>query len=220
MFKILILGEETDKTRELKTRLSREGYVCALENPGDSPAEQAAGHSPRLVILDVPTDGEWPELELKNPEKQPYFVLMLFRHRLSELVAETGATDFVLKPFDIDELLARIRRIASRADAAPSSDIISAGELTIDTARCEVTIGGALVELTFREYELLKFLASNRGRVFSREVLLDKVWGYDYFGGDRTVDVHVRRLRAKIEEFGQVYVETVRNIGYRFKRNI
>ena len=220
MFKILILAEETDKTRELKTRLSREGYVCTLEPPGEVPLDQVARQFPRLVILDVPTDGEWPEIKLSAPGRQPYFILMLFRHRLSELTTESEPTDFVLKPFDIDELLARVKKIASKAEAAPSVDIISAGELTIDTDRCEVTIGGALVELTFREYELLKFLASNRGRVFSREVLLDKVWGYDYFGGDRTVDVHVRRLRSKIEAFGQVYVETVRNIGYRFKRNI
>ncbi len=75
-----------------------------------------------------------------------------------------------------------------------------------------------MVELTFKEYELLKFLARDRGRVFTREALLNKVWGYDYFGGDRTVDVHVRRLRSKIELSGQTFIETVRNIGYRFKK--
>jgi DNA-binding response OmpR family regulator len=139
---------------------------------------------------------------------------------MPELSNRDDITDFVLKPFDVDELLTRIRRLAARVKATPPSDIIAAGDLMIDTARCEVSLAGAPVELTFREYELLKFLASNRGRVFSREVLLNKVWGYEYFGGDRTVDVHVRRLRSKIEESGQVYVETVRNIGYRFKRNI
>jgi DNA-binding response OmpR family regulator len=82
-----------------------------------------------------------------------------------------------------------------------------------------VTVNGALVELTFKEYELLKLLAANRGRVFTREALLDKLWGYDYFGGDRTVDVHIRRLRSKIEDAEHTYIETVRNIGYRFKKN-
>ncbi|MDV2990074.1 MAG: response regulator transcription factor [Dehalogenimonas sp.] len=220
MFKILLLAEETDKTRELKNRLSREGYICVLEPPGETPAEKVVQQSPRLVVLDVPTDGDWPELDAAGLEKQPYYILMAFRHRLAELADETAALDFVLKPFDIDELLARIRRVAIKADAAPSTEVISAGDLTIDTARCEVTLAGKSVDLTFREYELLKFLASNRGRVFSREILLNKVWGFDYFGGDRTVDVHIRRLRAKIEEYGQVYVETVRNIGYRFKRNL
>ena len=90
--------------------------------------------------------------------------------------------------------------------------------LVIDLANCEVRVGGKIVELTFKEYELLKFLARDRGRVFSREALLNKVWGYDYFGGDRTVDVHVRRLRSKIEISGQTFIETVRNIGYRFKK--
>ena len=98
--------------------------------------------------------------------------------------------------------------------------MIRAGDLVIDLANCEVRVEGKIVELTFKEYELLKFLAKDRGRVFTREALLNKVWGYDYFGGDRTVDVHVRRLRSKIELSGQTFIETVRNIGYRFKKDI
>jgi DNA-binding response OmpR family regulator len=90
----------------------------------------------------------------------------------------------------------------------------------IDLARCEVTLEGRIVELTFKEYELLKLLAANSGRVYSREVLLDQVWGYDYYGGDRTVDVHVRRLRSKIEDSTHTFIETVRNIGYRFKKSL
>ena len=95
--------------------------------------------------------------------------------------------------------------------------MIKCGGLIIDLARCEVTVSGVTVELTFKEYELLKFLASNKGRVFTREALLNKVWGYDYYGGDRTVDVHIRRLRSKIEVSDYSFIETVRNIGYRFK---
>ena len=220
MFSILILAEETDKTREIKIRLSREGYNCVLTPAGDNPGRLLSQYSPSLVVLDVATDGEWPDILADVHEKKPHLVLMVFRHRLGELLADDTVDDFVLKPFDVDELLTRIRRQAVKANAAPTSAVITAGDLIIDTDRCEVTLGGMPVELTFREYELLKFLASNRGRVFSREVLLNKVWGYDYFGGDRTVDVHIRRLRSKIEELDQVYVETVRNIGYRFKRNI
>jgi DNA-binding response OmpR family regulator len=220
LFNVLILAEENDKTRELKTRLSREGYACTLALPGEEPEKLVAQQSPRLVVLDVGTDGEIPNLDISNDGKGPMIIAVAFRQRMQELSTRDDITDFVLKPFDVDELLTRIRRLAAKAKATPPSDIIVAGELLIDTARCEVSLAGAPVELTFREYELLKFLASNRGRVFSREVLLNKVWGYEYFGGDRTVDVHVRRLRSKIEESGQVYVETVRNIGYRFKRNI
>ena len=90
----------------------------------------------------------------------------------------------------------------------------------IDLAKREVTVDGKLVELTFKEYELLKFLASNRGRVYTREALLNRVWGYDYYGGDRTIDVHVRRLRSKIEDSKHSFIETVRNISYRFKKDV
>ncbi|MEL7561727.1 response regulator transcription factor [Dehalogenimonas sp. 4OHTPN] len=220
MFNILILAEENDKTRELKNRLSREGYVCLLMPPGEEPEKLAAQHTARLVVVDVGAEDDIPTLDTAGESKGPMLVAAVFRQRLAELGARDDVDDFVLKPFDVDELLTRIRKLAARAKATPPSDIIVAGDLIIDTARCEVSLAGAPIDLTFREYELLKFLATNRGRVFSREVLLNKVWGYEYFGGDRTVDVHVRRLRSKIEEFGQIYVETVRNIGYRFKRNL
>ena len=220
MFNILILAEENDKTRELKNRLTREGYNCVLLPMGEDPEKLVAQHASKLVVLDVGTEEEIQTLDTTGDVTGPMIVALAFRQRMPELSTRDDITDFVLKPFDVDELLIRIRRLAARVKATPPSDIIAAGDLMIDTARCEVSLAGAPVELTFREYELLKFLASNRGRVFSREVLLNKVWGYEYFGGDRTVDVHVRRLRSKIEESGQVYVETVRNIGYRFKRNI
>jgi len=97
--------------------------------------------------------------------------------------------------------------------------IIKCGDLVIDLAKCQVSVGIRLVTLTFREYQLLKFLAGNQGKVFTRDALLDKVWGWDYYGGDRTVDVHIRRLRSKIEDRNHSFIETVRNIGYRFKEN-
>ncbi|MFA5148449.1 MAG: winged helix-turn-helix domain-containing protein, partial [Candidatus Omnitrophota bacterium] len=95
-------------------------------------------------------------------------------------------------------------------------DTIKAGDLLIDVSRYEVTVNGGKIELTFKEYELLKFLASNKGRVYSRDQLLDKIWGYDYYGGTRTVDVHIRRLRSKIEDRRHTFIETIRNIGYKF----
>ena len=91
--------------------------------------------------------------------------------------------------------------------------------MTIDLVKYEVTLENRVIELTFKEYELLLYLASNKGRVFTREALLNKVWGFDYFGGDRTVDVHIRRLRSKIEDSEHTFIDTVRNIGYRFKKN-
>ncbi|UCD09779.1 MAG: response regulator transcription factor, partial [Dehalococcoidales bacterium] len=118
-----------------------------------------------------------------------------------------------------DELALRIKRILRREVVPDDHETISCEDLLIDLASCEVSVEGKKVVLTFKEYELLKFLAGNSGRVFTREALLDKIWGMDYFGGDRTVDVHIRRLRSKIEKHGQSFIETVRNIGYRFRKD-
>jgi two-component system alkaline phosphatase synthesis response regulator PhoP len=99
-----------------------------------------------------------------------------------------------------------------------SEDVIRCGDLVIDSAKCEVSLSGKPIILTFKEYQLLKFLASNKEKVFTREALLNKVWGWDYYGGDRTVDVHIRRLRSKIEDINHSFIETIRNIGYRFRK--
>ena len=113
----------------------------------------------------------------------------------------------------------RVKRLLRKTNNTDTSEVIKCGDLVIDIAKYEVSINGKLIELTFREYELLRFLASNPGRVFTRDALLNKVWGYDYYGGDRTVDVHIRRLRSKIEDSSHTFIETIRNIGYRFKCN-
>ena len=124
--------------------------------------------------------------------------------------------DFLTSPCNSGELVLRINRLLHKHGKTAGDEIIECDGLLIDLVTCEVTVDERVVELTFKEYELLKLMASNRGRVFTRDVLLDKIWGYDYFGGDRTVDVHIRRLRSKIEDFGHTFIETVRNIGYRF----
>jgi DNA-binding response OmpR family regulator len=128
--------------------------------------------------------------------------------------------DFVVEPWRLAEVLARLRRVARQNEKRDESEIIRCRDLVIDLKRCEVSVGGRTVSLTFREYELLKFLASNRGRVFTRESLLNSVWGYDYYGGDRTVDVHIRRLRSKIEGATNSFIRTVRNIGYCFREDL
>ena len=126
--------------------------------------------------------------------------------------------DFAVKPYNSKELATRIKHLIRKDSDVPTAQIRTAG-ITIDPDKYEVYVDGKLVSLTFKEYELLKFLASHPGRVFTRDTLLNQVWSQDYFGGDRTVDVHIRRLRSKIEDPDHVYIETVRNIGYRFIRN-
>jgi DNA-binding response OmpR family regulator len=121
--------------------------------------------------------------------------------------------DFVAEGSSGDEIRARLRRITEEAAAAGGE----AGELVIDEDRYEARMGGIPVALTFKEFELLRFLAVRPGKVFTREVLLEQVWGYDYFGGARTVDVHIRRIRSKIEREGHTYIRTVRGVGYIFE---
>lgn len=130
-------------------------------------------------------------------------------------LAEGDFDDFILSPADPAELALRVRRLAIGA-AAPADEIISFKDLALNLATYQATVGSEPVDLTYMEYELLRFFATNPGRVWSREQLLSRVWGYDYFGGARTVDVHVRRLRAKLGEERSSWITTVRSVGYRF----
>lgn len=128
-----------------------------------------------------------------------------------------GNIEVAFPPFDSKHALARVDTAIARANGPKDQNIINHGELVIDQDRYEVTLGGRKIDLTYKEYELLKYLAVRPGRVFSREALLRAVWDYDYFGGTRTVDVHVRRLRSKIDDMKNQFIETVWNVGYRFR---
>ena len=136
---------------------------------------------------------------------------------LGDLSAILDINDFMVSPPRTDELVARAKRALRRAKLPEGSDAIQIGELVINPTRYEVSLEGRRVNLRFKEYELLRLLAANPGRVYTREALLNQIWGYDYFGGTRTVDVHVRRLRSKIEDAGNSFIETIWNVGYRFR---
>ena len=124
--------------------------------------------------------------------------------------------DVFCRPIRIRECLSRVLLLYKRFNRISDANSIRSGELTMDVSKYEVRHDGQKIDLTYTEYELLKFLITHPGQVFSRDVLLNKVWGYEYYGGARTVDVHIRRLRSKIEHKSHVYIETVRNIGYKF----
>jgi two-component system alkaline phosphatase synthesis response regulator PhoP len=174
-----------------------------------------------LVLLEI--DGGLPADEMQatvrglKEEKHLPIIALLPRDMLGSLNGNLDIDDFITSPGDGRELALRAKRLLSKIRNIEGGELVQCDGLLLDLARCEVTLDGRTVELTFKEYELLTFLASHRGRVYSREALLNQVWGYDYYGGDRTVDVHVRRLRSKIEDANHSFIETVRNIGYRFK---
>lgn len=148
-------------------------------------------------------------------------LLILTEGGLAIVAADWGMDDVVLEHAAPAEVEARLRILIGQALARhdkenPEAHIIRSGEVTVDDAAYTAKVGGRLLDLTFKEFELLKYLAQHPGRVFSREQLLQEVWGYDYFGGTRTVDVHVRRLRAKLGPDNESLIGTVRNVGYRF----
>ena len=128
-----------------------------------------------------------------------------------------GGDDFVVAPVTTQEVSSRLWQLLWRVRGVDTRQIFRRGDLVIDRNRYEVSLRGHIVFLTFKEYQLLCLLASNPGRVFTREALLNQIWEYDYYGGTRTVDVHIRRLRSKIEDTGHIYIETVWNVGYRFR---
>ena len=133
----------------------------------------------------------------------------------TQMLGDAVCDDFVLTPIDAGELATRIMRLA-RPDSTDAGEVLSFKELSLDLATYQAALEGNPIDLTYMEYELLRFFVAHTGRVWSREQLLSRVWGYDYFGGARTVDVHVRRLRAKLGEERASWITTVRSVGYRF----
>ena len=220
MFRIFIIAEESEKIGRLHSGLAQKGFACSIASDGEELVRQVAEQASDLVLVEMDSHLANSRRELSQRIKGERYlpiIALVGKERLDGLDGDLNIDDFVIMPCDVTELVLRIKRLLQRINNMDSGELTKCGDLVIDLAKCEVSINGKLVALTFREYELLKFLASNRGRVFSREALLNKVWGYDYYGGDRTVDVHIRRLRSKIEDSSHTFIETVRNIGYRFR---
>ncbi|HEY32874.1 MAG TPA: response regulator transcription factor [Dehalococcoidia bacterium] len=216
------MAQESMELTGLISGLIRSGFACSIVRHGNGLLEQIAAQSPDLILAEMDghlANSRIQELvkSMKQKKRTPVMALVP-GEMLDSIDGQLNiADDFLASPYDDRELVLRIKRLLNhKAEGAASTELIKSDGLVIDLAKCGVTVGSKVVQLTFKEYELLKFLASNRGRVYTREALLNKVWGYDYYGGDRTVDVHVRRLRSKIEDSKHTYIETVRNIGYRF----
>lgn len=221
MPRVFIIANENEQANKLRAELVRSGFDCLIVPHDDEAIEQIVGQSLGVMLLDAdeaPTGSEAWELtqSIRQGMNIPLIALMS-REKLNGL--DSSVDDFVVKPWELSEVTARIKRILKQKESMQSEDVIKCGDLVIDLDRYEVSLNGKPIMLTFREYQLLKFLASNKGKVFTREALLNKVWGWDYYGGDRTIDVHIRRLRSKVEDPTHTFIETVRNIGYRLREN-
>lgn len=220
---MFIIANESEPIRKLRTDLTLRGFDCPIAPPQNNEAiEQIAGQSLGVMLLDTDeaTFGSeaWELAQRIRQERHIPLIALVSREKLNVLDSSTSMDDFVVKPWEATEVITRIKRILRQKESMESEDIIRCGDLVIDSTKCEVLLGGKPIILTFKEYQLLKFLANNKGKVFTREALLNKVWGWDYYGGDRTVDVHIRRLRSKIEDINHSFIETIRNIGYRFRK--
>jgi DNA-binding response OmpR family regulator len=217
--RVFIIANESEQARKLRVELAQRGFNCLIVPHNDEEIEQIVGQSPGVMLLetDEATFGSkaWELAQRIRQEMNIPLIALVSREKVNSL--DSIIDDFVVKPWEANEVTFRIKRILRQKGDIDGEDIIKCGDLVIDLAKYEVSLGNKLILLTFREYQLLKFLASNKGKVFTRETLLNKVWGWDYYGGDRTVDVHIRRLRSKIEDPTHTFIETVRNIGYRFR---
>lgn len=218
MFSVFIIAEESERVKRLCSGLAHGGFACSIASNVEEPVRQVTKQAPNLVLVEMDGHSRRELYQRIKRESQLPIIALVNKETLNSLDVDLNIDDFVIKPCDVTELALRVKRLLHRTSNTDSGELIKRGDLVIDLAKCEVSVEGRLIVLTFREYELLKFLAGNRGRVFSREALLNKVWGYDYYGGDRTVDVHIRRLRSKIEDSSHTFIETVRNIGYRFRK--
>jgi len=219
---VLFVGQPGEETEALARELELGGYGVSLCPAGGVEGALTSGDPPDALVVDLTTAGEEPALRYlwEPPTADSTVVVALVRReQVPHYDLPPSIDDFLALPAAAGELAARLRRALRRRGPEDSDRVLRCGDLTIDMANYMVFVADRQVSLTYKEYELLRFLATNADTVFTRETLLNKVWGYDFYGGARTVDVHVRRLRSKIEDRHHSFVETVRNVGYRFRSN-
>lgn len=224
--KILIVDDEENIRELIKFNLEVSGYNTIEADNGLDGLKMTEEELPKLILLDLmlpKMDGYEVCKEIrKNPKTASIPIIMLTAkgEELDKVLGlELGADDYLTKPFSVRELVARVKAILRRTQYVVNDDnVFSFENLTIDFSKHEIKKSGQVVELTLKEFELLENLIKNRGKVLTRDLLLDKIWGYEYIGETRTVDVHIRHLRKKIEDDDSKprYIETIRGIGYRF----
>ena len=228
MAKILVVDDEASIVTMLAYNLNKEGYDVVTAEDGEVALEKFESENPDLLLLDImmpKMDGYEVCRKIREKSNVPIIMLTARADEVDKVVGlEMGADDYVTKPFGNRELIARVKANLRRSDIAPVTNNEKDGnnqvygDLNIDFDRYEVTKRGEVINLTLREFELLTFLATQTPTIFTRENLLEKVWGYEYFGDVRAVDVTIRRLREKIEDDPSKpkYIVTKRGVGYYF----
>jgi two-component system, OmpR family, response regulator RegX3 len=226
---ILVVDDEQSYRDALSVALQREGFSVDTAADGVEALQRFDASRPALVLLDVmlpKVSGIDVCREIRSRSRVPIIMVTARNAEIDAVVGlEVGADDYVSKPFRLRELIARVRAALRRVPVAPEDivdheDLIEVGDVRIDAARHEVYVRGDAVALPLKEFELLELLVANAGRVLTRDVLIDRVWGPNYFGDTKTLDVHIKRLRAKVETDpgAPSRIVTVRGVGYRYER--
>ena len=216
----VLLVDASEEMQPLVTALGAAGYAVAFAALDDV-LHDAGDETPALLLISLLGRPDAAAVRnLLRSSEMPHGVASLALLRADDLAGldfGAGFDDFIVFPVTSEELTARVRRAIWVKSGVESDNTLRAEDLHIDLSNYKVFVAGRPVDLTYKEYELLRFLAQNPDKVFTREALLNRVWGYEYYGGARTVDVHIRRLRSKIEDRTHTFIETVRNVGYRFR---
>jgi len=222
---ILIVEDENDIRDLLAFTLTREGFAVLQADSGPAALEQARNKRPDLILLDLMLPGMDGLTVHKQLQREPATsgipVIMLTAkgEEIDRIVGlEIGAADYVVKPFSLREVVLRIRAVLGRNVKQPQSPVLQCGPISLDSSSHLIRVSGKLVELTVTEFRLLQDLIEHLGKVRTREQILSSVWGYSFDGYSRTVDTHVRRLRAKLGAGAEI-IETIRGVGYRAKGN-
>lgn len=227
--KILIVDDDVNIAELISLYLIKECFDTMIVNDGEAAIQQFHTYQPNLVLLDLMLpgiDGYEVCRTIRKTSSVPIIMLSAKGEVFDKVLGlELGADDYIIKPFDSKELVARVRAVLRRFNPqtqeeeapAPTGEYVSYPDLTINLSNYSVQYNGENIEMPPKELELLYFLASNPNQVFTREQLLDHIWGYEYYGDTRTVDVHVKRLREKIKDHSEWSLATVWGIGYKFE---